>query len=96
MGAAITMSRQALEVLSVWPRTIVADLCRHDRNVDRVLEEAGLDLQMVNREGAFPGRLRQGLMEIAARELPDASSPTGSFDSQRRLIGPFGLLRSRP
>ena len=64
--------RQALTVLAVWPRAIVADLQRHGRNVDRVLAEAGLDLRMVNREGGrISWQAQAELMEIAAGELGD-------------------------
>jgi AraC-like DNA-binding protein len=64
--------RQVLTVLSVWPRTIVADLRRHGRNVDRILDEAGLDLRSVNRVGGrIPWQVQAKLMDIAARELGD-------------------------
>ncbi|MCP4305481.1 MAG: AraC family transcriptional regulator, partial [bacterium] len=59
-------------VLSVWPKTIVEDLRKEGRNVDAILNEAGLDLRAVNREGGripFPAQAR--LMEIAAREFSD-------------------------
>jgi AraC-like DNA-binding protein len=56
----------------VWPRTIIADLRRHGGNVDRVLDEAGLNLRMVNRErGRIPWQAQSKLMDIAARELAD-------------------------
>jgi hypothetical protein len=42
-GDASSHMRQALEVLPVWQRTIIADLRRHGRNVGRILDEAGLD-----------------------------------------------------
>jgi AraC-like DNA-binding protein len=64
--------RQALTVLSVWPRTIVADLRGHGRNVDSILDEAGLDLRTVNREGGrIPWQAQAKLIDIAARELGD-------------------------
>jgi AraC-like DNA-binding protein len=56
----------------VWPRTIVADLRQHGRNVDGTLDEAGLDLRGVNREGGrIPWGAQAKLMDIAARELAD-------------------------
>jgi AraC-like DNA-binding protein len=56
----------------VWPRTIVADLRRHGRNIDRILDEAGLDLRRVNQEGGrIPWQAQAKLMDIAARELGD-------------------------
>jgi len=65
-------TRQVLTVLSVWPRTIVADLRRHGRNFDRTLEEAGLDLRTVNSEGGrIPWQAQAQLIDIAARELAD-------------------------
>jgi hypothetical protein len=71
-GKASPHARQALEVLSVWPRTIIADLRRHGSNVDRVLDEAGLDLRRVNREGGrIPWQSQATLMDIAAREFGD-------------------------
>jgi AraC-like DNA-binding protein len=64
--------RQALTVLAVWPRTILADLRRHRRDVDRVLAEAGLDLRMVDREGSrIAWQAQAKLMEIVAGELGD-------------------------
>jgi hypothetical protein len=46
---------KAPTVLSMWPRTIIADLRRRGRNVDRILDEVGLDLGAVNRErGRIP------------------------------------------
>jgi AraC-like DNA-binding protein len=64
--------RQALTVLAVWPRTILADLRRHGTNVDRVLDEAGLDLRMVDREGGrIAWQAQAKLMEIVAGELGD-------------------------
>jgi hypothetical protein len=64
--------RQVPSVLSVWPRTIIADLRRRGRNVDRVLDEAGLDLRRVNHEGArIPSQAQAKLMDIAAREFAD-------------------------
>jgi AraC-like DNA-binding protein len=64
--------RQAPEVLSMWPRTIIADLRRHGRNVESTLDEAGLDLRTVNREGGrIPSQAQAKLMDIAARELDD-------------------------
>ena len=38
-------------VQSVWAKTIENDLRQQGRNVERVLEEAGLALRAVNREG---------------------------------------------
>jgi AraC-like DNA-binding protein len=71
-GNASSPMRQALEVLSVWPRTIVADLRRHGRNVKSALDEAGLDLRTVNRErGRIPWQSQAKLMDVAARELDD-------------------------
>jgi AraC-like DNA-binding protein len=64
--------RQALTVLSVWPRKIVDDLRRHGRNVDRILAEADLDLRSVNRQGGrIPWQAQAKLIDIAARELGD-------------------------
>jgi len=64
--------RHVPSVLSVWPRTIVADLRRNGRNVDRILAEAGLDLRMINREGGrIPWQAQATLLDIAARELAD-------------------------
>jgi len=64
--------RRALTVLAVWPRTIVADLQRHGRNVDRILDEVGLDLRSVNREGGrIPWLAQAKLIDIASRELAD-------------------------
>jgi AraC-like DNA-binding protein len=70
--AAASQMRQAPEVLSIWPRTIIADLRRRSRNVDRILDEAGLDLRTVNRErGRIPWQAQAKLMDIAAQELGD-------------------------
>ena len=65
--------RQALTVLSVWPRTIVDDLRRQGGTInDHILDEAGLDLRTVNREGGrIPWQAQARLMDIAARELGD-------------------------
>jgi AraC-like DNA-binding protein len=64
--------RQAPTVLSVWPRIIIADLRRDGRNVERVLDEAGLDPRWVNRKGGrIPWQAQAKLMDIAARELGD-------------------------
>src|SRR6516165_6613979 len=64
--------RHVPSVLSVWPRTIVADLRRNGRNVDRILAEAGLDLRMINREGGrIPWQAQATLLDIAARGLAD-------------------------
>jgi AraC-like DNA-binding protein len=63
---------QAPTVLSAWPRTIVDDLRRQGRSVDRILDEAGLDLRSVNREGGrIPWHAQAKVMDIAARELAD-------------------------
>ena len=65
-------SNQAPTVLSVWPRVIVADLRKHGRNVEAVLDEVGLNLRAVNREGGrIPWEAQAKLMDIAARELAD-------------------------
>jgi AraC-like DNA-binding protein len=59
-------------VLSVWPKTIVADLREQGRNVERVLRDAGLDLRTLNREGGrIPWLAQAKLLEIAAHELDD-------------------------
>jgi hypothetical protein len=56
----------------VWPRTIIADLRRHGRNIDRILDEAGLNQRRVNREGGrIPWQAQAKLMDIGARELAD-------------------------
>jgi AraC-like DNA-binding protein len=59
-------------ILSVWPKTIVADLREQGRNVEKVLGNAGLDLRTVNREGArIPWLAQAKLLELAAHELED-------------------------
>ena len=59
-------------VLSVWPRVIVADLRKHGRNVEAVLDKVDLTLRMVNREGGrIPWEAQAKLMDITARELVD-------------------------
>ena len=48
------------------------DLRQQGRNVKRILEEAGLALRTINREGGrIPWLAQSSLMEIAARELAD-------------------------
>jgi len=59
-------------VQSVWTKTIEHDLRQQGRNVERVLEEAGLAQRTINREGGrIPWLAQSSLMEIAARELAD-------------------------
>jgi hypothetical protein len=56
----------------VWPRTIVADLRRRGRNVERILDEVGLDLRRVNRARArIPWQAQAKLIDVAAGELND-------------------------
>ena len=65
-------STQVPTVLSVWPRVIVADLRKHGRNVEAVLDKVDLTLRMVNREGGrIPWEAHAKLMDIAACELVD-------------------------
>ena len=59
-------------VQSVWAKTIEHDLRQQGRNVERILEEAGLAQRTINREGGhIPWLAQSSLMEIAARELAD-------------------------
>src|SRR6476660_420616 len=59
-------------VQSVWAKAIEHDLRQQGRNVERVLEEAGLAQRTINREGGrIPWLAQSSLMEIAARELAD-------------------------
>jgi hypothetical protein len=59
-------------VQSVWAKAIEHDLRQQGRNVERILEEAGLAQRTINREGGrIPWLAQSSLMEIAARELGD-------------------------
>ena len=59
-------------VQSVWAKAIEHDLRQQGRNVERILEEAGLAQRTINREGGrIPWLAQSRLMEIAARELAD-------------------------
>ena len=59
-------------VQSVWAKAIEHDLRQQGRNVERILEEAGLAQRTINRDGGrIPWLAQSRLMEIAAGELAD-------------------------